>query len=223
MKSALAILMLSMVMLGLLASGISCTKTVYMTATPTPTPMPTSTHTPTPSPTPTPAPTLTLTPSGDFVTVDDFQRGVSYVLPRNWNMASQDDLNQTPTLLPSAWLGEAKHEYAMIYVTTVPTMAGLSLEQILARRELQMQIGQNVDYSQPNPFAVRSVVVDKYSGFRLDYALKLDYASARAIEVWFMRGDLVFQVFAFATVDKFPDYESIFENVISSFKLTSGG
>jgi hypothetical protein len=136
-------------------------------------------------------------------------------------MASQEDLKQVPTMLPSAWLGEAEHEYAMIYVTTWPMMAGLSLEQILERRN--EQIAQSIDSSQPNPFAVRSVVVDKYPGFRLDYALKLDYASARAIEVWFMRNDLVFQVFAFATVDKFPDYESIFENVISSFKLTSGG
>ena len=49
MKRALAILVVSMVVLGLLVSGISCTKTVYITATTTPTPA----LSPAPSPTPT--------------------------------------------------------------------------------------------------------------------------------------------------------------------------
>ena len=50
MKRALLILVVSMFVLGLLVSAISCTKTVYITATPTPTPA----LSPTPSPTPTP-------------------------------------------------------------------------------------------------------------------------------------------------------------------------
>jgi len=63
--------------IGLLISGISCTKTVYITATPTPTPalsptpsptptptmVPTPTPSPSPSPTPTPTPTRTPTPT----------------------------------------------------------------------------------------------------------------------------------------------------------------
>jgi len=40
MKRALAILIVSMVVLGLLVSGISCTETVYVTPTPTPAPTP---------------------------------------------------------------------------------------------------------------------------------------------------------------------------------------
>jgi len=50
MKRALSILVVSMFVLGLLVSAISCTKTVYIIATPTPTPA----MSPTPSPSPTP-------------------------------------------------------------------------------------------------------------------------------------------------------------------------
>ena len=49
MKRALAILVVTIVVLGLLASGISCTKTVYITATPTPTSALSTTPSPTPS------------------------------------------------------------------------------------------------------------------------------------------------------------------------------
>jgi hypothetical protein len=61
MKKALAILLVSTIVLGLLASGISCTKTVYITVTPTPT----TTQSPTPTivPTPTATPELTPTPT----------------------------------------------------------------------------------------------------------------------------------------------------------------
>lgn len=50
MTRALAILTVSIVVLGLLVSAISCTNTVSITATPTPSPMPTLTPTPTLSP-----------------------------------------------------------------------------------------------------------------------------------------------------------------------------
>jgi len=73
MKRTLAILLVSTIVLGLLTSGISCTKMVYITVTPTPvltvTPSPTSTATPestlspTPSPTPSPSPTPTARPT----------------------------------------------------------------------------------------------------------------------------------------------------------------
>ena len=72
MKRAVAILVVSMVVLGLLASGISCDKTVNVTATPTPTPTlsPTSSPTPTPTlvptPTPSPSPSPTPTPTTTF-------------------------------------------------------------------------------------------------------------------------------------------------------------
>ena len=67
MRRALAILTVSIVVLGLLVSAISCTKTVSITATPTPTPALSTTPSPmptlTPAPTPTATPTPTLSPS----------------------------------------------------------------------------------------------------------------------------------------------------------------
>jgi len=52
MKRALSILLVATIILGLLASGISCTETVYVVQTPISTPTATPTSTPTPEPYP---------------------------------------------------------------------------------------------------------------------------------------------------------------------------
>lgn len=67
MKRVLMSILMVTAILGLLVSGISCTKTVtqivYVTPSPTTAaPSPTPTPTPAPTPTPTPRPTATLTP-----------------------------------------------------------------------------------------------------------------------------------------------------------------
>ena len=71
MKRVLMSILMVTVILGLLASGISCTKTVYITVNPTPTLMTTPTPTPTPILTPSHKPTPTPTQPAQSIAIPE--------------------------------------------------------------------------------------------------------------------------------------------------------
>jgi hypothetical protein len=168
----------------------------------------------TPVPTPTARPSVPQSSSGgDFTIISDGRYGISYVLPLDWHIVSENELRQVPNVLPSAYLGEVGDEYAMIYVRAVLSMAGLSLYEIQLKRLQQMG---NIDSSESNPFRSRAIVVGGHPGFRLDYSYFLEDTAARAIEIWVIKGDLVFQLFMYAYSEKYPQLQATFDHVISS-------